>query len=42
MATDLVCGVSAYAGKKELAFGHCIASGYKGGGSGLAKEIAGG
>jgi len=42
MATDLVRSVSAYAGEIELAFGHCIPSGYECGGGGLTKKIAGG
>ena len=33
---------SAYAREEELTLGHCIASGNKGGCSGLAKKIAAG
>jgi len=42
MATDLVSSASTYAGEKELAFGHCIPSGYECGSGGLTKKIAGG
>jgi hypothetical protein len=42
MTTDLMRGASTYTGEKKLAFGHCSASGYEGGGSGLTKKIPGG